>query len=74
MHKNILKSIKSVRQLQIILLRAKRELNQKGYLTKVIQDKLSESYAEFWKEFLVSIESKYLTSDKQGILSGIKGE
>lgn len=65
----ILKDLKSVRELQIYLRRTKRELGTKGYMSKLIQDKLSDKYQDFWKEFVRSIEDKYFTEQKRGVLS-----
>jgi hypothetical protein len=55
-------------ELQLILRRAKKELEAQGAISKVIQTKLAKTYAKFWTELLFSIEEKYFPEDKKGVL------
>ena len=64
----ILKDLKSVRELQIYLRRTKMELGTKGYMSKLIQDRLSDKYTNFWREFIKSVEEKYFSESKRGVL------
>jgi hypothetical protein len=65
---SILGSVSTTESLQLILRKAKAELESSGSITKTTQNKLSKTYAKFWTEFLFAIEEKYFPEDKKGVL------
>jgi hypothetical protein len=62
----------SLIKLQTTLRRLAKELNSKGYMSKIIQDLVQEQYTKVIEDFFKSIEDRYVNEDKKGWLTGEK--
>lgn len=68
-----IKNKSSTTKLNMVLRRLAKELETKGFMSKVIQDKVQEAYSEVIKDFFQTIEDRYIPKpEKKGWLTGEK--